>query len=331
MSKTNLITIVGFGLILTVFPYIVGLKSYWISVMVIVGIYSLVTIGLSLLLGYAGQISLGHGAFYGIGAYTTAIITTLLGWNSWLTIVLAMIVSMTVALLIGFPTLRLSGHYLAMATLAFGEIVSIFFTAEVELTKGPTGISNIPFLYILNYPLKTDLRYYYFVWAIVLIVLILAFNLVHSRVGRALQSIHGGEMAANAMGVNTTYYKVQVFALSAMLASMAGSLYAHYLNFVSPSASELKFSVLLMVMVAVGGMRSVWGAILGALLLTCLKEYLRVFGDYDILIYGIILMLIMMFLPDGLFGALSKIRGWLGSLFTAQTRTNGRIDGSTTS
>ncbi len=307
MSKTNWISIAFFSLLILILPHLLDARSYWISVLVIMGIYSLITIGLSLLLGYAGQISLGHGAFFGLGAYTSAILCTRLDWNPWLALIAAMLLTCVLAYLIGLPTLRLSGHYLAMATLAFGEIMAIAITAEIGLTGGPSGISSIPRLSLFGFVLKGDLVYYYFVWSIVTIVLILSLNVIHSRVGRALRSIHGGELAANAMGINTAAYKVQVFTLSAGLASLAGSLYAHYITFVSPTACELKLSVILVVMVAVGGMHHLWGAILGTALLTALPQYLRVLKDFDVLAYGLILMLIMIFTPEGLFGSLHSL------------------------
>lgn len=307
MGKKNWISIAGFSLLILLIPWILGTRSYWINVMVIMGINTLITTGLSLLLGYAGQISLGHGAFFGLGAYTSALLCARLGLNPWLALIAAMILTVVIAYLIGLPTLRLSGHYLAMATLAFGEIMVIIVTAEVNLTGGPSGITSIPRLSIFGFLLKSDLIYYYFVWFIVAIVLILSMNIIHSRVGRALRSIHGGELAANAMGVNTAAYKLQVFVLSAAFASLAGSLYAHHITYVSPSVCELKLSVILVVMVAVGGMHNLWGAVLGTALLTALPQFLHVFRDFDVLAYGLILMLIMIFTPDGLFGALSSL------------------------
>jgi len=189
----------------------------------------------------------------------------------------------------------------------------------VNLTGGPSGFGQIPRLSLGGLSLKDDLVFYYFVWSLVILVLAGSLNLIHSRVGRALRSIHGGETAANAMGINTASYKVQVFVLSAVLAALAGGLYAHYVTFVSPTICEIKFSVILVVMVAVGGMTSVWGALLGAIGLTILPEFLTVFEDMDILVYGMILMLIMIFAPGGLFGWIVNGSGWI------RRRTAGRV------
>ena len=307
MSRNNLLSIAGFIILIALMPFIVGTGSYWVNVLVIMGIYSLVTMGLSLLMGYAGQISLGHGAFFGMGAYASGLLCTQLNFNPWLAMLTAMIITCAAAYLIGVPTLRLHGHYLAMATLAFGQIMVIVVTAEVALTGGPSGFGSIPRLSILGFVLKDDLVYYYFVWIMVAIVLIISLNIIHSRVGRALRSIHGGEQAANAMGVNTAAYKLQVFVLSAAFASLAGSIYVHYVTFISPTECALKFSVILVVMVAIGGMNHLWGAILGTALLTALPQFLKVLHDFDILAYGLILMLIMIFSPDGIFGGMASL------------------------
>lgn len=301
-------------LLAALFPFMVGVKSYWITVFIFVGIYSIVTIGLSLLMGYAGQISLGHGAFFGIGAYTSGLLTTLANWNPWLAIVASLVLTCIIAALIGYPTLRLRGHYLAMATLAFGEIIVIVFTAEVDLTGGPSGFGGVPRLSLFGLSLKSDLVFYYFVWGLVSAVLLLAIHIIHSRVGRALQSIHGSENAANAMGVDAAKYKLQVFVLSAALAAFAGCLYAHYMTFVSPTACELKLSIMLVVMVAVGGMHSIWGALIGTILLTILPEFLGVFQDFDILVYGAILIIILLFSPDGLYGGVRQTVGFIKRL-----------------
>jgi branched-chain amino acid transport system permease protein len=307
MSRNNLLSIAGFIILIALMPFIVGTGSYWINVMVLIGIYSIINMGLSLLMGYAGQISLGHGAFFGMGAYASGLICTQLHWNPWLAMITAMLITCVVAYLIGLPTLRLHGHYLAMATLAFGQIIVITVTAEVGLTGGPSGFGSIPRLSIFGFVLKDDLVYYYFVWIMAATVLIISLNIIHSRVGRALRSIHGGEQAANAMGVNTAAYKLQVFVLSAAFASLAGSIYVHYVTFISPTSCALKFSVILVVMVAIGGMNHLWCAILGTALLTALPQFLKVFHDFDILAYGLILMLIMIFSPDGIFGGMTSL------------------------
>ena len=283
-------------------------NPYYIGVLVFVGIYAMITICLSLLLGYAGQISLGHAAFYGIGAYTSGLLTTRWNLSPWLALTCAMIITAVMAYVIGRPALKLRGHYLAMATLGFGEIVYIFFNAEVGLTGGPSGFGQIPRLAVGGFMIKKDIHFYYLVWATVIILLALVLNVIHSRIGRALRSIHGSEVAANAMGVDTASYKLKIFVFSAVIASLAGSYYAHFVTFVSPTTFDANISILLVTMVIVGGMSSVWGAVLGAAVLGILPEYLRMFGDFNILMYGAIMMVIMMFAPEGLYGIMVSLR-----------------------
>lgn len=286
-------------------------NPYYIGVMVFIGIYCLITTGLSLLMGYAGQISIGHAAFYAIGAYTSGLLTTKGGFPPLLAILAAIFLSAFIAYLIGMPTLRLRGHYLAMATLGFGEIVHIFLTASVGLTGGPSGFGMIPRIAIGRFVAESQLSRYCLVWTLVVIGLVFALNIIYSRVGRALRAIHGSELAASAMGVNTPKYKIQVFVLSAVYASIAGSLFAHFITFISPSSFTLHFSILLVTMVVVGGMSSVWGSLMGTVLLGLLPEMLRGLRDYDILVYGFILLGILMFTSDGLFGIASRGGGFV--------------------
>ncbi len=308
MGRKNILSLLILAGVILALPLGLG-NSYYLNVLVFVGIYSLITIGLSLLMGYTGQISLGHAAFFGLGAYTSGVLSTKFGVSPWLALLAAIFVTGGIAFLIAAPALKLKGHYLAMATLAFGYIVFIVFNQASSLTGGPSGFGQIPRFRLGNFLLRSDVHYYYLVWTLVIVVLWVSLNIIHSRVGRALRSIHEGELTANIMGVNTAKYKIQVFVLSAVYASLAGSLYAHFITFLNPTPFGFHFSIVLVAMVAVGGMASVWGAMIGAALLTILPEYLRAFHDYDILIYGSILLLIMMFLPKGLFaGILSLIK-----------------------
>ncbi|MBN1901822.1 branched-chain amino acid ABC transporter permease [Candidatus Sumerlaeota bacterium] len=311
MMKRNIyIPYAVFLMIVLLAPMFVK-NPYYLGVLVQVGIFSLVTMGLSLLMGYAGQISLGHAAFFGMGAYASAILTGTCHWSPWLAMGAGMLITACVAWFVGTPSLKLKGHYLAMATLGFGLIVNIFFLAEVDLTGGPSGytFARIPHITFIKWTIKSETSSYYFVWGILLVILLLTLHIIHSRVGRALRSIHADEEAARAMGVNTAQYKVGIFILSGIYASLAGSLYAHYIRFVAPDPFGLMESVLLVTMVIVGGMGSIWGAIAGAALLIILPEALRFFQDYNILIYGAILLFIMLFLPGGIFGGSQML--WL--------------------
>ena len=303
-----------FGICILIFPWIASRTSgieHYPDIMVFVGIYCLITIGLSLLLGYAGQISLGHAAFYGIGAYMSSILTTRYGLDPWVCMMIGVLVTAIIALLVGAPSLKLRGHYLAMATLAFGIIVYIIFNEEIEWTGGPDGMTGIPGLSVFGVELDSIEKYYYLVWCFVFAAFIFTANVIQSPTGRALRAIHASEAAANAVGVHVSKYKIIVFVYSAILASVAGSLYAHYLNFINPSTFDLFFSIKLLIMIALGGMHNIWGAIIGAFLITFLSyEWLHYFEEYEVIVYGAILLFVTIFLPHGLVGVPGIVKGW---------------------
>lgn len=309
MGKRNKTSVIVLCAVLIPLPFILtrwDATSYYPDVLVFVAIHSIIATGLCLLLGFAGQISLGHAAFYGIGAYASGIITTKLGYSPWLAMAAGILIAGSVAYCIGVPALRLRGHYLAMATLGFGVIVYIVFNEYISLTGGPSGFGEIPRLSLFGIALDTTTRFYYVAWFLAIIVLVLSLNIVHSRVGRALRAIHGSELAATSLGVDAATYKVQILVVSAAFGAVAGSLYAHYVTFVNPPPFNIFFSLKLLMMVVIGGTGSVWGAFAGAALLTFLPEWLSFLEDFDVLAYGLLLLVIVMFLPDGLIGLVSR-------------------------
>ena len=281
--------------------------NYLLNVLVFVGINTMLAVALNLLLGYAGQISLGHAAFFGMGAYISGIITARFPVDPFLVMILAALCSGALAFVIGFPILKLKGHYLAMATLGFGIIMYIIFNETVELTGGPSGLSGIPNLHIGSLIFDNDLNNYYLVWMFTLAVMLLSINLSQSRIGRALRAIHDSEVAARVMGVNARILKVQIFTVSAVISAIAGSLYAHIMTFIAPASFGFNFSVELLTMVVVGGLGSIYGSFLGAAILTMLPELLRVFQNLDIVIYGLMLILMTMFMPGGLVSGIGAI------------------------
>jgi branched-chain amino acid transport system permease protein len=281
--------------------------NYLLNVFVFVGINTMLAVALNLLLGYAGQISLGHAAFFGMGAYISGIITARFPVDPFLVMILAALCSGALAFVIGFPILKLKGHYLAMATLGFGIIMYIVFNETVELTGGPSGLSGIPNLHIGALIFDNDLNNYYLVWTFTLAVMLLSINLSQSRIGRALRAIHDSEVAARVMGVNARILKVQIFTVSAIISAVAGSLYAHIMTFIAPASFGFNFSVELLTMVVVGGLGSIYGSFLGAAILTMLPELLRVFQNFDIVIYGLMLILMTMFMPGGLISGIGAI------------------------
>lgn len=306
------IPILVLSVFLILFPLITA-NRYHISVMTLVGIYTIIVVGLNLLMGYAGQISLGHAGFFGIGAYCSGLLNVKLGLSPWATSVMAVILTAGIAYLIGIPTLRLRGHYLAMATLGFGEVIFVILSKLDWLTQDPDGLPGIePFsIWRLQFNSNFATGQYCLAWIVALAVLILSLNITNSRVGRAFRAIHGSEMAASGMGVDIPKYKVQVFVLSAVYAAIAGCLYAHFRAFIAASTFHLQTSIKLVTMVVLGGMGNIWGAVLGTVLLTWLPEWLIGVDEYDIMVYGMLLMGAMIFMPDGLVGRLPSWSRWL--------------------
>ena len=275
-------------------------NDYYFTLLNIIGINTMLVVGLNLLLGYAGQISLGHAAFFGLGAYTTGILTATYGVNPWLALPAGLVVAGAAAFLVGVPALKLRGYYLAMATLGFGIIVYIFFNQAQHLTGGPSGLSGIPSLSLFGLALDTPERLFMLIWPALGAILLVSANLVNSRLGRSLRALHDSEPAAQSLGVNTFRAKLLIFVWSSLYAALAGSLYAHTLNFIAPTSFNFMFSIKLVTMVVVGGMASVWGSLLGAAVLTILPEFLAVFHDFEFIIFGTILMVVIIFLPRGL-------------------------------
>ncbi len=287
-------------------------SPYKLQLLTFIGINTLLALGLNMLMGYAGQISLGHAAFYGLGAYTSGILTAHYHWSPWLGLAAAVVLAVAAAFFIALPLLQLSGFYLGMGTLGFGMIMFVVFR-QMSLTGGDSGLVGIPGLSIGPLSLDSPRNYLFFVWAVAIISIFLCERLINSRIGRALRAIHDSERAASSMGIDTGKLKVHIFVLSAMLAAVAGFLYAHLVSFISPSSFDFLVSVRMVTMVVIGGMASVWGSLLGAAVLTILPESLTVFSEYEMIVYGLVLIVIMILLPQGLFRGVLDIYERAGS------------------
>jgi len=282
--------------------------GHYTTLMIFIGIYTIVTVGLCLLMGYTGQVSLGQAAFFGIGAYISAILSKTYGVDPWLAMFIAAVMTGAFAYIIGYPIFRLKGNYLAMATLGLGLIMWILFRELSQFTGGPDGMWSIPPLSIGGFVFDTSFKRYFLVWFFCLAVLLISQNIVRSRTGRALRAIHGSEAASESIGINVTQFKVKILMLSAVYASIAGSLLVHHMRYVSPQLFDFMASVKLVVMAVIGGLASVWGAIFGAGATRILSEEILLrFGQWDIIIYGLILVLVMIFMPEGLFVKLKDV------------------------
>jgi branched-chain amino acid transport system permease protein len=281
-------------------------SNYYLRLVNMALIYSLLAVSLNIVLGYAGQIALGHAAFFGIGAYTAALLTAGgSGFLFWPAFLAAGAVTGLSGLLIGIPTLRLKGHYLALATLGFGEIMKVIFFNWREVTHGMDGISGVPAPSLGVISLQYDQSYYYLAAAVLALVLIACWRLERSKYGRRLAAIRDAELAAGTSGVHVPRLKIIAFILSAIVAGFAGSLYAHLVTFISPDVFVFDVTAQLLSMVLIGGIGTTGGPVLGAFVLTFLPELLRVSKAYYMLIYGIGLAALIVFLPAGLFGLLA--------------------------
>ncbi|WP_102346556.1 branched-chain amino acid ABC transporter permease [Bacillus sp. Marseille-P3661] len=299
--------------IVLILPFVIA-SQYIFTILILIGIYTIVTIGLSLLIGYAGQISLGHAAFFGIGAYVSGILTATYHVSPWIAMIIGMVATFGIAYIIGIPILRLKGHFLALATIGINIIVFIFMLGFNDLTGGAAGLVGIPTLSIFGFSLAHKVFFYYFVWLVAILTLILSTNIVRSHVGRLLRSIHDSEIATETLGVQVSKYKVAIFALSAAFASIAGSLYAHYITFIAPPTFYITKSILFLIMVMVGGASSLWGAVIGTTIIMFLNEIIRyvgheyfgISGEVEIVVYGLIIILMMMYMPKGLMNILAQ-------------------------
>jgi branched-chain amino acid transport system permease protein len=288
-------------LLAALLPLLVS-DQYIVRLMTIAGIYVILAVSLNFVTGYAGQFCLGWAAFYGIGAYTSALIVTKLGLSFWLAFPLAGIVAALFGIILAIPTMRLRDIYLALTTLGFGEIVRLVLLNWTDLTRGSMGIPGIPSPVLFGQSLDSPFFYYYFILSMVLFIIGAMGRMIDSRMGRALIAIRENEIAAKSMGINTTAYKIQAFAIAAFFSGLAGSFYAHYSSYIDPNAFGFGESIAILAMVVLGGMGSTAGAVFGAVMLSLLPEVLRGLAEYRMIIFGGILMIVMLVRPQGFFG-----------------------------
>jgi branched-chain amino acid transport system permease protein len=280
-------------------------NNYTYEVAILVGLNAIVCVGLNLLIGFAGQISLGHAGFFGLGAYGSAILSARYGWPPLAALAAAVAATGLLAWLIGRPILRLKGHYLAMATLGFGIIVATVVATEDRYTGGPDGMS-VPPLALFGYAVSGEVTWYWIVAALLCASVWLALNLIDSPRGRAWRALHGSEVAAEMIGIDSARHKLAAFVISALFAAGAGGLTAHYAGFITPSKVSFLHSIELVTMVVFGGMASTFGAVIGAAVLTTLPQLLTVFKEYEMVMLGAVMMLTMIFMPRGLVPTLEK-------------------------
>ncbi|MCR4675916.1 MAG: branched-chain amino acid ABC transporter permease [Sphaerochaetaceae bacterium] len=283
--------------------------NFFLLIVIYAGIYALMALGQNMITGYVGILSLCQAGFFAVGSYVTAILTVNFGWSFWATVPVAILLSAFLGVLIGLPTLRLKGDYLAIATLGFAEILRTVINNWDSLTNGPNGISRIPKAVIFGYTIKSKYAYIALIWVFVFIVWALFERIAKSRMGRALEAVREDEIAASSMGINVTKYKVWAFALGAAAAGLAGCLQALYIGSVMPGTYVFMVSIMALCMVVLGGMGNFAAVILGAFIIQFISYFPQMVGLSNIIpaqarqiLFGLILVLMMIYRPQGILG-----------------------------
>ncbi|WP_175923713.1 ABC transporter permease subunit [Burkholderia latens] len=299
---------------LPVLPGALQVPEYWITLLNYIGLYAIVAIGLVLLTGVGGMTSFGQAAFVGIGAYATAFLTTRYGVSPWLALIVGVALTALVALVLGAVTMRLSGHFLPLGTIAWGLALFYLF-GNLELLGKYDGINGIPALNLFGIELGSGRSLYFLIWAVVLAAIVSVQNLLNSRPGRAIRALRGGGVMAEAMGVNTAWMRVVIFVYAAVLAAVSGFLYAHLQRAVNPTPFGLNHGIEFLFMAVVGGVSHVWGAVLGAAILTVLQDYLQTLlpkllgseGNFEIIVFGVLMVLLLQYARQGVWPFVAKL------------------------
>ena len=298
--------LIAFVVLLAIVPML-PVPEFWITQLNYIGLYTLVVLGLVLLTGIAGLTSFGQAAFVGLGAYTAAYLTLTYAVSPWLTVFAGLVITTVFALVVGWVTLRMSGHYLPLATIAWG--LSLYYLLGNMETLGKyDGLMGVPAIYFFDIELNTGRHFYYLLWVIVMLAAIGVTHLLDSRTGRAIRALKGGVTMAEAIGMNTFGYKVKMFLIAALLASVSGWLFAHFQRSVNPSPFGIKMSIEYLFMAVIGGVSHVWGALIGAGLVKVLEDQLQAWlpkllgasGNYEVIVFGILLVLVLKYARDGI-------------------------------
>ena len=292
-----------FLIILAIFPPFV-LSQYWLHVMIISLFYVMMASSWNLLAGFTGQVSFAHAAFAGVGAYASGMLAVLLGLSPWVGILVGTGVGALLGFGLGFLCIRMGGIYLSLTTLGFSEILRIIITNEEKWTRGTMGLQTPGFFSQYS---KTD--YYYLFLIVTVLILFFIYRFIHSEWGVTFRAVLNDEVAASASGINTTQVRVLAFTLTSAMAGLAGGLYGHYLMLITPDIPSLGQMFLVLAMAVIGGMGSFAGPIIGSFVLEILSEYIRVYGEYHVLLFGLVALAVARFAPEGMMGIWAKSRG----------------------
>jgi branched-chain amino acid transport system permease protein len=289
-------------LALVALPFLLA-NDYYLNLLIVIGVYCIALLGLDLIKGYTGLLSLGQAGFMGVAAYVSAILTTRFEWEPLAALLVAILAVLMVALLMAVPGSRLTGFNLALATLGFAIITEGLFLGLRELTGGASGISGVPQFRVLGFVFRTEAANFWLIWGVFAALMLLARNIVDSPTGQALRAIKEDALAAASLGIDVFRYRIQIFLIAAVYAALAGSLFVHYMRFIAPDMVNWVVSTALVTMLVVGGEGTLWGVLLGAALLRLLPEIFNPLQDYLLIVQGLALILTMIYLPGGLAGA----------------------------
>jgi branched-chain amino acid transport system permease protein len=313
LEKNKTYQIIILLIILSILPFL--LSKYSVFIINLMLIYSIVSVGLNLLMGYTGLISIGHAGFFAIGSYITGILTNRVeALPCIIVIIIAGLSAGLIGFFVGIPALRLEGFYLAMATVGFGVVVNEMILQLESLTRGADGLF-VKRAFIGSLVFDSDKKLFYLILFFNVSLLILAINLIKTKTGRALMAMRDSEPAAQTVGINLSKYKTVVFSISALYTGIAGSLFSYLVTFISPDVFDITLSINFITMIIVGGMGSIAGSFIGAVILTLFYQLLTALKDFQTLFYGIMLTIFMIFMPEGLVGLISKLRRWKDKLF----------------
>lgn len=287
---------------------LVTTNNYVLHVFISMGIYVILSLSLNFVTGFAGQLSLGHAAFYGIGSYVGALIMLNFHVNFFLALIISAVVSGLFGFLLGLPTLRLKGDYLAIVTLGFGEIVRLVFINWAKVTRGPLGLPGIPKPTIFGVNLSTSMAFYYMAIVMIIVTVVIMNKIINSGIGMAMQTVKSDEIAAESVGIQPIKYKMLAFVISSAFAGLAGCFYASFISYISPTTFIYNTSITILAMVVLGGLGSIPGSIVGAVILTLAPELLRFLSNYRMLIFGALMVVMMIYRPQGFWGAGKRVR-----------------------
>lgn len=306
-DKKKIYTAVGLIAAFGILTAVAFGETYIALMLCRIGIYTIAVSGLDILFGYTGQISFGHAAFFAIGAYTSAYFSINLGWSPVVTMLIGALFSMVAGAIIAIPATKLVKHFLSLLTIAFGQLVYTFANSARAITGGASGLKDIPGVSVFGFTFDTYAKSFVLIFVLTLLMILLKKNIVNSRTGRAFIAIRENTQAAYSSGINVRLYKTIAFVISACYAGIAGGLYAHLINFISPDTFSSTTSTLFMTILLFGGMATLAGPLVGTIVLLCLKEVLQSFSTYQMMVYAVLILVVLFLLPNGIAGAFKNV------------------------